>query len=65
MLGNMFGKLFIVIIFGESYGIVLGCIVDGCFLGFEFSEVDLQIDLDWRKFGILKYVIQCCEDDEV
>lgn len=41
MVGNIFGKFFIVSIFGESYGIVLGGVVDGCLLGLVLCEEDL------------------------
>ena len=30
MSGNTFGKIFTVTTFGESHGVALGCIVDGC-----------------------------------
>ncbi|MGB3620532.1 chorismate synthase [Ketobacter sp. MCCC 1A13808] len=65
MSGNTFGKLFTVTTFGESHGIALGCIVDGCPPGLELSEADLQIDLDRRKPGTSKYATQRREDDEV
>lgn len=57
MLGNSFGKFFIVMMFGESYGIVIGGVVDGCFLGFEIIEEDFQVDLDRCKFGIFCYIM--------
>ena len=65
MSGNTFGKLFTVTTFGESHGIALGCIVDGCPPGLELSEADLQRDLDRRKPGTSKYTTQRREDDEV
>lgn len=65
MSGNTFGKLFTVTTFGESHGIALGCIVDGCPPGLELTEQDLQIDLDRRKPGTSKYSTQRREDDEV
>lgn len=65
MSGNSFGKLFTVTTFGESHGIALGCIVDGCPPGLELSEADLQLDLDRRKPGTSKYTTQRREDDEV
>jgi len=65
MSGNTFGKLFTVTTFGESHGIALGCIVDGCPPGLELSEADLQHDLDRRKPGTSKYTTQRREDDEV
>ena len=65
MSGNSFGKLFTVTTFGESHGLALGCIVDGCPPGLELSEADLQIDLDRRKPGTSKYATQRREDDVV
>ena len=51
MAGNTFGKLFTVPTFGESHGIAIGGIVDGCPPGLELSAEDLQVDLDRRKPG--------------
>ena len=65
MSGNTFGKLFTVTTFGESHGIALGCIVDGCPPGLELTEADLQVDLDRRKPGTSKFTTQRREDDEV
>ena len=38
MSGNTFGKLFTVTSFGESHGLGLGAIIDGCPPGLELSE---------------------------
>ncbi|MCG8672401.1 MAG: chorismate synthase, partial [Pseudomonadales bacterium] len=65
MSGNTFGKLFQVTTFGESHGLALGCIVDGCPPGLELCEADLQVDLDRRKPGTSKYATQRKEPDEV
>ncbi len=65
MAGNSFGKLFTVTTFGESHGLALGAIVDGCPPGLELTEADLQIDLDRRKPGQSRYVTQRREGDEV
>ena len=65
MPGNTFGQLFRVTTFGESHGIALGCIIDGCPAGIEICEADLQIDLDRRKPGTSKYVTPRREADEV
>mgnify|MGYP001018976928 CR=1 FL=1 len=65
MAGNSFGQLFTVTTFGESHGIALGAIVDGCPPGLELSEEDIQPDLDRRKPGQSKYTTQRKEDDEV
>lgn len=65
MSGNTFGKLFTVTTFGESHGLALGAIVDGCPPGLELDESDLQGDLDRRKPGSSKYTTQRREKDEV
>jgi chorismate synthase len=65
MSGNTFGKLFTVTTFGESHGLALGCIVDGCPPGLELCEADLQIDLDRRKPGQSRFTTQRREDDTV
>jgi chorismate synthase len=65
MSGNTIGKLFTVTSFGESHGLAIGCIVDGCPPGLEISASDLQPDLDRRKPGQSRYTTQRKEDDEV
>ena len=65
MSGNTIGKLFTVTSFGESHGLALGCIVDGCPPGLALSEEDLQDDLDRRKPGANRYTTQRKEDDQV
>lgn len=65
MSGNTIGKLFTVTTFGESHGLALGAIVDGCPPGLEISEDDLQIDLDRRKPGTSKFTTQRREADQV
>lgn len=65
MAGNTFGQLFTVTSFGESHGLALGCIVDGCPPGIELSEADLQKDLDRRKPGQSRFTTQRREADQV
>ena len=65
MSGNTFGKLFSVTTFGESHGVALGCIVDGCPPGLALSEADLQRDLDRRKPGQSRFTTQRREADQV
>ena len=65
MAGNTFGKLFTVTTFGESHGIAIGGVVDGCPPGLEINEEDLQIDLDRRKPGTSRYTTARREEDEV
>lgn len=65
MAGNTFGTMFKVTTFGESHGLALGAIVDGCPPGLELTEADLQRDLDLRKPGTSKHTTQRREPDEV
>lgn len=65
MSGNSFGKLFTVSTFGESHGIAIGGVVDGCPPGLELSEADMQTDLDRRKPGTSRYTTARREEDEV
>ncbi|MBT8091219.1 MAG: chorismate synthase [Gammaproteobacteria bacterium] len=65
MSGNSFGRLFVVTTFGESHGLALGCIVDGCPPGMELSEADIQGDLDRRRPGRSRHTTQRNEPDQV
>ncbi len=50
-MGNTFGTLLRVTTFGESHGVALGCIIDGCPPKIPLCEEDIQYDLDRRKPG--------------
>lgn len=65
MSGNTFGKSFSVTSFGESHGVAIGCIVDGCPPGLALCEADLQGDLDLRKPGTSRHTTQRREADQV
>ena len=65
MSGNTLGQNFRVTTFGESHGLALGCIVDGCPPGLELCEADIQAELDRRKPGTSKHSTARREDDEV
>lgn len=65
MSGNSIGQNFVVTTFGESHGVALGCIIDGCPPGLEISVADLQLDLDRRKPGTSRYTTARREADEV
>ncbi|GLS82610.1 chorismate synthase [Paraferrimonas haliotis] len=65
MSGNSIGKLFNVSTFGESHGLALGCVVDGCPPGLELTEADLQHDLDRRRPGSSRYTTARREPDQV
>ncbi|HET6369941.1 MAG TPA: chorismate synthase [Nitrospiria bacterium] len=65
MSGNSFGQVFRVTTFGESHGVALGTIIDGCPAGLPISEEEIQLDLDRRKPGQNKLVTQRKESDRV
>ena len=65
MPGSSIGDVFRVTTFGESHGLALGCIIDGCPPGMALNERDLQGDLDRRKPGTSKYATQRQESDQV
>ncbi|PID65400.1 MAG: chorismate synthase [Gammaproteobacteria bacterium] len=65
MAGNTFGQLFRVTTFGESHGVALGAVIDGCPAGLALCEADLQGDLDRRKPGTSKFVTPRREADTV
>ncbi len=65
MSGNSFGRNFTITTFGESHGVALGCIVDGCPPGMALSEADIQIDLDRRRPGRNRHTTQRNEADQV
>ncbi len=65
MSGNTLGQNFRVTTFGESHGIALGAIVDGCPPGMELCEADIQLELDRRKPGTSKHATARREDDIV
>jgi chorismate synthase len=62
---NTFGHLFRVTTFGESHGVALGCVVDGCPPGLHLTEADIQADLDRRRPGQSRFTTQRREPDEV
>jgi chorismate synthase len=62
---NTFGHLFRVTTFGESHGVALGCVVDGCPPLIPLAAEDIQADLDRRKPGTSRFTTQRREADEV
>ena len=65
MSGNTYGELFKITTFGESHGVALGCIIDGCPPLIELSEDDIQGELNRRKPGQSDVTTQRKEDDKV
>ena len=62
---NSFGHLFRVTTFGESHGVALGAVVDGCPPGIELTETDIQGFLDRRRPGQSRFTTQRREPDAV
>ena len=62
---NTFGHLFRVTTFGESHGISIGCVVDGCPPLLPLTNEDIQHDLDRRRPGQSRFTTQRQEPDAV
>ncbi|HVK97997.1 MAG TPA: chorismate synthase [Flavisolibacter sp.] len=60
---NTFGRIFRVIIFGESHGPSVGIVIDGCPAGIPIIEDDFTVDLERRKGGMQKGTTPRKEDD--
>ncbi|MEM3669630.1 MAG: chorismate synthase [Nitrososphaerota archaeon] len=65
MTGNMIGKRFIVISFGESHGKCIGVVIDGCPAGLPISEDEIQSFVDLRRPGQSLVTTQRKEEDKV
>lgn len=65
MAGNTFGNLFKVTTFGESHGVAIGGIIDGCPAGITLDLEEIQAELDRRKPGQSAIVTQRKEPDTV
>jgi chorismate synthase len=62
---NTFGHLFRVTTFGESHGVAIGCVVDGCPPGIPLRAEDIQRHLDRRRPGQSRFTTQRREPDTV
>ena len=62
---NTFGHMFRVTTFGESHGIAIGCVVDGCPPLLPLTNEDIQHDLDRRRPGQSRFTTQRQEPDAV
>ena len=65
MAGNSFGTLFKLSTFGESHGIAIGGIIDGCPAGLKVDFKFIQLELDRRKPGQSNITTQRKESDIV
>jgi len=62
---NTFGKIFRFTTWGESHGLAIGCVVDGCPPNINLSENDIMKDMDRRRPGRSKFTSQRKESDKV
>jgi chorismate synthase len=62
---NTFGHMFRVTTFGESHGVAIGCVVDGCPPQIPLLAEEIQRDLDRRRPGQSRFTTQRQEPDEV
>jgi chorismate synthase len=62
---NTFGHMFRVTTFGESHGVAIGCVVDGCPPLLPLSVEEIQLDLDRRRPGQSRFTTQRQETDQV
>ena len=65
MAGSSFGTIFCLSSFGESHGLAMGGVIDGCPAGIALDIALIQAELDRRKPGQNKYVTERKEADEV
>ncbi len=65
MAGNTFGTLFRLTTFGESHGVALGGIIDGCPAGLDIDLDFVKSELQRRKPGQSHITTQRKEEDEV
>ena len=62
---NEFGRVFRFSTWGESHGVAIGALVDGCPPGLALSEADIQPYLDRRRPGASRFTSQRRELDQV
>ncbi len=65
MAGNSFGKIFSLTTYGESHGVSLGGVIDGCPAGVAIDIAAIQEDLNRRRPGQSAIVTQRKEPDTV
>jgi chorismate synthase len=64
-MSNTLGKLFRVTCFGESHGLCVGAVVDGCPAGLKLKPCDIQEELDKRRPGQSNLTTSRIEEDKV
>lgn len=64
MASNFFGQIFRITTFGESHGVGIGVVIDGCPSGVFLSEEDINAALFFRKPGRNSYTSPRKEEDK-
>ncbi|KAA5549475.1 chorismate synthase [Adhaeribacter rhizoryzae] len=64
-MSNSYGKLFRITTFGESHGLSVGVVVDGCPAGLEITAEEIQRELERRRPGQSNITTQRKEEDEI
>lgn len=64
-MSSTFGKIFTVTTWGESHGLAVGAVLDGCPAGIPLCEADIQAFLDRRRPGQGKLTTARSEKDQV
>ncbi len=62
-MNNTYGTLFHISTFGESHGVAIGVVIDGCPAGLEIDEAFIQSELSRRRPGQSSIVTQRQEED--
>jgi chorismate synthase len=65
MAGNIFGQTFRITTFGESHGVAVGVVIDGCPAGLSIDQFFIQNELDRRRPGQSKLTTQRQEEDTI
>ncbi len=64
-MANSLGRLFTITSFGESHGIGVGVIIDGCPAGLPLTEADFERDMERRRPGASPSSTPRAEEDRV
>ena len=64
-MSSIFGDTFKVATFGESHGVAIGCVIDGCPAGLALNEADFAADMARRAPGNSPYATARKEPDVV
>jgi len=63
-MGSTYGKIFKIATFGESHGVGIGVVIEGCPAGVDFDTTYIQSELTRRKPGQSRITTQRREADE-